>query len=69
MTFDCTQFLPKWYILFMQKIKVEQHTMSGGLWFAGWMFTIGILDLDFWQGLLGLVIWPYYIGRALTALL
>ena len=53
----------------MQKIKVEQHAMCGGLWFIGWMFTIGILDLDFWRGVLALVIWPYYLGHALTALL
>lgn len=43
--------------------------MCGGLWFIGWMFTIGILDLDFWRGVLALVIWPYYLGHALTALL
>jgi hypothetical protein len=53
----------------MQKIKVEQHAMCGGLWFIGWMFTIGILDLDFWRGVLALVIWPYYLGHALAALL
>lgn len=50
----------------MQKIKVEQHAATGGLWFIGWLFTIGILDLSFWQGVLAVVIWPYYIGRALT---
>lgn len=53
----------------MQKIKIEQHALCGGAWFAGWLFTIGILDLRFWQGLLGLVIWPYYLGRALTGLI
>lgn len=53
----------------MQKIKVEQHVMSGGVWFAGWMFTIGILDLQFLEGFLAIVIWPYYLGHALTAVL
>lgn len=53
----------------MQKIKIEQHTLSGGVWFASWMFTVGILDLDLIQGLLALVIWPYYLGSALTALI
>jgi len=53
----------------MQKIKIEQHTATGGLWFAGWLFTIGILDLDFWRGVLGVVLWPYYLGQAMTALL
>lgn len=46
----------------MEKIRVEQHTMSGGVWFAGWLFTIGFLNLSFWPGLLSLIIWPYYLG-------
>ncbi|MDQ5951663.1 MAG: hypothetical protein QG639_944 [Patescibacteria group bacterium] len=53
----------------MQKIKIEQHALSGGVWFAGWLFTIGILDLSFWPGVWALIIWPYYIGKALTALM
>lgn len=40
--------------------------LGGGLWFAGWLFTLGYLHLHFWQGLLGLVIWPWYLGRALA---
>ncbi|HMA79067.1 MAG TPA: hypothetical protein VKP88_08165 [Candidatus Paceibacterota bacterium] len=46
----------------MQKIKVEQQTMTGGAWFAAWLFTIGYLKLTFWQGVLAIVIWPYYLG-------
>jgi hypothetical protein len=53
----------------MQKIKIENHTATGGTWFAGWLFTIGILDLGWQQGFLAIVLWPYYIGRALTAFL
>ncbi|MDQ3008984.1 MAG: hypothetical protein M3Q81_05350 [bacterium] len=53
----------------MQKIKIEQHSMTGGAWFVGWLFTVGILDLSFWPGLLGIIVWPYYIGRALTHLM
>lgn len=52
--------------MYMQKIKVEQHTLSGGMWFGAWLFTIGILDLSFWQGVLALILWPYYLGHALT---
>ena len=26
-----------------QRIKIEQHTVSGGLWIAAWLFTIGYL--------------------------
>ena len=33
----------------MERMRVEQHTFLGGLWFAGWLFTIGFLHLDFWR--------------------
>lgn len=45
-----------------QRIKIENHTLSGGLWFIGWLFTIGYLHLAFWQGVLALILWPYYLG-------
>ena len=34
----------------MQKIRIEQHTFMGTVWFAGWLFTIGFLHLAFWKG-------------------
>jgi len=46
----------------MERMRVEQHTFLGGLWFAGWPFTIGFLHLDFWRGLLAIVLWAYYLG-------
>jgi hypothetical protein len=45
-----------------ERIRIEQHSAGGLLWFASWLFTIGFLNLTFWQGLAALVIWPYYIG-------
>jgi hypothetical protein len=51
----------------MEKIKVEHHGLLGGFWFAGWLFTIGFLHLAFWNGLLAIIIWPYYIGTAVAA--
>ncbi len=39
-------------------------SLAGMLWFAGWLFSIGFADLVWWQGLLALVLWPYYIGAA-----
>lgn len=33
-----------------------------GVWFAGWLFTIGFADLTFWRGVLALLLWPYYVG-------
>jgi len=49
----------------MKNIKVEQHSGVGMLWFVGWLFTIGFLNLSFGQGVLAIVIWPYYIGEML----
>jgi hypothetical protein len=53
----------------MEKIKVEQHTLTGSLWFALWLFTIGLLKLAFWQGVLALILWPYFLGGALSGLI
>lgn len=52
----------------MQNIKIENHVLGGGIWFGGWLFTIGYLHLAFWQGVLAIIIWPYYIGVAVSAL-
>jgi hypothetical protein len=52
----------------MEKIKIEHHTLSGGVWIAAWLFTIGFLHLAFWQGVLAIVIWPYYLGVAFGAM-
>lgn len=45
-----------------KKIKVETQVLSGGAWFAAWLFTIGFLQLSFGKGILAVVIWPYYLG-------
>lgn len=50
----------------MEKIRIEQHTFTGGAWFAFWLFTLGYLHLTFWKGVLALIIWPYYLGVALA---
>lgn len=43
-------------------IRIEQHSGLGLFWFVGWLFTIGYLHQGFWQGLLGLFVWPYFLG-------
>lgn len=53
----------------MQKVKIENHTFSGGLWCVGWIFTIGYLQLSFWQGVLAVIIWPYYLGAHFSPLM
>jgi len=55
------------YTIRMSKIKVETQVLSGGVWFAAWLFTIGFLKLSFGQGVLGIVLWPYYLGVAFGA--
>ncbi len=35
---------------------------GGVIWFIGWLFTIGYVNLVWWKILLGIVIWPYYLG-------
>ena len=51
----------------MQRIKIEHHSFPGALWIMGWLFTIGYLHLTFWEGVLAVIIWPYYLGAALAA--
>ena len=51
-----------------ERIRIEQHSAIGLLWFGAWLFTIGYLDLHFWKGVLALFVWPYYLGVALAAL-
>lgn len=53
----------------MEKIKIENHSFTGSLWFIGWLFTIGFLELTFFKGILALIIWPYYLGTAFSHLL
>jgi hypothetical protein len=53
----------------MEKIKVENHSFTAFSWFAGWLFTIGFLHLSFGTGILALLLWPYYIGLYVSALI
>jgi len=52
----------------MDKIKIEQHSFSGSLWFGAWLFTIGFLHLTFWKGALAVVLWPYYLGLTFSSM-
>jgi len=44
------------------RVKVENHSVAGAVWFGGWLFTIGFLKLTFFKGVLAILLWPYYIG-------
>lgn len=46
--------------------KINVTSNSGGIfWVMGWLFTIGFLQLPFWNVVLGIILWPYYIGSYL----
>ena len=51
----------------MEKIQIEQHSIGGLLWLAGWLFTIGFLHLTFRKGVAAVVVWPYFLGATLSA--
>ncbi len=53
----------------MEKIRIEQHSFVGSLWFGAWLFTIGFLHLAFWNGVLAILLWPYYLGVKFSSLL
>jgi len=32
----------------VERIRIEQQSFAGGVWFLGWLFTLGFLHLSFW---------------------
>ena len=53
----------------MEKIRIEQHSFGGMLWFGAWLFTLGFLEMQFWKGVLAILLWPYFLGSELSSLL
>ena len=51
----------------MDKIRIEQHSIGGLVWLAGWLFTIGFLHLPFWKALFAIMAWPYYLGLTFSS--
>jgi hypothetical protein len=39
-------------------------TAGGVIWFIGWLFTIGYANLIWWKIIVGIVVWPFYLGDA-----
>ena len=38
---------------------------SGGvIWFIGFLFTIGFVNMVWWKILLSIIIWPFFLGQA-----
>ncbi|MBI2853416.1 MAG: hypothetical protein HYX87_00665 [Chloroflexi bacterium] len=42
--------------------------LSGTVWFIGWLFTISFAQLAWWKIIVGLVIWPFFLGDAARTL-
>jgi hypothetical protein len=38
--------------------------LGGTIWFAGWLFTISFAQLVWWKIILGIVVWPLFLGWA-----
>jgi hypothetical protein len=36
--------------------------IAGAFWFAGWLFTIAFANLVWWKIILGIVVWPLFLG-------
>jgi hypothetical protein len=45
-------------------IRVETGSWIGAIWFIGWLFTLAFAKLIWWQAILSIVVWPYYLGLA-----
>lgn len=44
---------------------MKEASIGGTLWFAGWLFTISFAHLAWWKIILGIVVWPYFLGTYL----
>ena len=43
-------------------MRMGHGSLAGVVWFGGWLFTMAFAKLLWWQCIVGLVIWPYYMG-------
>jgi hypothetical protein len=52
----------------VSRTRPAPNSLSGMLWFGGWLFTIAFAKLAWWKALLGIVIWPYFLALAVRSL-
>ncbi len=45
-------------------VRVDTGGQIGIIWFIGWLFTIAFAKLIWWQALVALIVWPYFLGLA-----
>lgn len=46
--------------------KMEVAGIMGPVWMIGWLFTVGYAHLPVGKAIVGLLIWPYYLGTFLS---
>jgi hypothetical protein len=44
--------------------RLDMGGLTGPLWFAGWLFTLGLLHLPLAKAIFAIVIWPFYLGSS-----
>jgi hypothetical protein len=49
-----------------EKIRMEHNSLGRMIWFGGWLFTLGLMKLTFWKGVVALFVWPFYLGTAVA---
>ena len=42
----------------------ESGGLAGIVWMVGWLFTIGFADLSWRKIIVGIVVWPFFLGDA-----
>ena len=50
-----------------KRIRIEHQSGLGAIWLIGWLFTIGYAKLSFWGGIVGILVWPYFLGDHMAA--
>jgi len=40
-------------------------SIAAAIWFIGWLFTISFAHLVWWKIILGIVVWPFFLGQQL----
>lgn len=48
------------------RVKIDCGAVMAPVWVMGWLFTIGFVGLTWPRLLWAVVLWPYYLGRALA---
>ncbi len=51
-----------------RKMKIDRGGFFGAFWFAGWLFTAAFANLVWWKWILGIVVWPFYLGDTLIGM-